>query len=102
MKFPIPNNLEKLYPTQEQFINDCVSLIKKGGVGVFSSPTGTGKTISLLSSILMFSNKVFYTSRTYSQLNQSINELKKFKTTIHSNEGILLGSRGIYCCNKSI
>ncbi|KAF7683931.1 ATP-dependent DNA helicase chl1 [Astathelohania contejeani] len=119
----------KLYELQTDFISKAISIIESNKIGIFSSPTGTGKTLSLLCSIYNYlsvpdnniehyglspenailmdqlfgsNNKVttvFYCSRTHSQLNQAINELKKLNKQINS---CIIGSRKIYCINDDV
>ncbi|TBU06996.1 ATP-dependent DNA helicase [Hamiltosporidium magnivora] len=121
-----------LYEIQKDFIEKAKCVIENNEIGIFSSPTGTGKTISLLLSVYNYfippkeeSNKytyfglnsenkklmeqlfgqsdritkVFYCSRTHTQLNQAINELKRFDANVNS---IILGSRKLYCVNKKV
>ncbi|ADM12044.1 Rad3-like ATP dependent DNA binding helicase [Encephalitozoon intestinalis ATCC 50506] len=112
----------ELYESQKLFIEDARRVIDGGSVGIFSSPTGTGKTISLLSAVadymdieetemdcrnrmlekILFQGSrkaVFYCTRTHTQLAQAINELKKLGVRCNS---VVLGSRKIYCLNEEI
>lgn len=41
--FPFPP-----YPIQLQFMNQLFNVIETGGIGIFESPTGTGKSLSLM------------------------------------------------------
>lgn len=100
----------ELYDIQNQFIDDAIKVISDGKIGIFSSPTGTGKTISLLSVCtnfayhdndnlynLLFSankTKIYYCSRTHTQLAQVLHELD---TNIHHYNTVILGSRKLYC-----
>lgn len=108
-----------LYPAQKQLIADATSVIQSKQVGVFSSPTGTGKTLSLLCTSMNFlkgqgnndnddlyallstasRTKIYYCSRTHTQLNQAINELRG---SAHTYSSIVLGSRRQYCLNSSV
>ena len=105
---------QQLYPGQKAFISYAIKLIEEGKMGIFSSPTGTGKTLSLLCAIIKFidkpeendlfelfnntcKTKVYYFSRTHSQLSQVINELKSNK---NSYQSVILGSKKVYCVNK--
>jgi len=114
---------KELYKSQEQFIKDATETISNRGIGIFSSPTGTGKTLSLLCTAInqiqrnrnshsiydddnLFDllstgnpHTIYYCSRTHSQLNQAINELKKNKNAIKS---LILGSRKVYCINDEV
>jgi chromosome transmission fidelity protein 1 len=113
----------KLYETQERLIRDARNIIEQEGVGIFSSPTGTGKTLSLLLSVMDFlgtddggltlenqlleqlllgagrRTAVFYCARTHSQLSQVISELRRLG---RASNAVILGSRKIYCINKEI
>ncbi|KAI4292580.1 chromosome transmission fidelity protein 1 [Pancytospora philotis] len=106
-----------LYPSQRQLIADAVEIINNGQVGIVSSPTGTGKTISLLCTAVSFMKrrdsteelyslletssrtKIYYCSRTHSQLNQVLNELKRNR---HRYSTVILGSRKQYCLNPRV
>ncbi|KAG0418788.1 Regulator of telomere elongation helicase 1 like protein, partial [Dictyocoela roeselum] len=87
-----------LYPSQKDFITKATQIIENEEIGIFSSPTGTGKTISLLSSVLQFDNTVFYTSRTHVQLQQAMRELRRLSDV----DAVILGSRRVYCINDRI
>lgn len=115
----------KLYDIQQQFIKSAKKCIKEGKTAIFSSPTGTGKTISLLLSIEAHLNKnkscdysglsdrniellkefdfektkIFYASRTHSQLNQAIKELKNLEINC---DAVVIGSRALYCRHEEI
>ncbi|EPR79443.1 DNA repair helicase, partial [Spraguea lophii 42_110] len=111
-----------LYPVQKKFISHCKSVIDKSSIGIFSSPTGTGKTLSLLLSVIDYTSdtknlsvenqhllqlltdistntKIIYTSRTHTQLNQAFNELQKLNNKIPAT---ILASRKIYCINEKL
>lgn len=93
---------KQLYDTQKDFIKKAVTAIRNNKNAAFSSPTGTGKTLSLLCTLLPFINtnhKIYYCSRTHGQLTQVINELKTLNIKINAHA---LGSRKVYCINKSI
>ncbi|PIO37047.1 hypothetical protein AB205_0140650 [Aquarana catesbeiana] len=44
-KFPFPF---PPYPIQEQFMSELYRVLEAGKVGIFESPTGTGKSLSLI------------------------------------------------------
>ncbi|EJW05200.1 hypothetical protein EDEG_00732 [Edhazardia aedis USNM 41457] len=160
-------NPYKLYDIQKDFIEKAIKILKTGKIGIFSSPTGTGKTLSLLTSLKYFierskpnkktskignksnfevqndkcdylqsnlfnfdenvdnelkkviedsvssdldnhlimdylsyekKKRIFYVSRTHSQLQQVIKELK---TVVECN-AVVVGSRKLYCINDDI
>ncbi|AFN83529.1 Rad3-like ATP dependent DNA binding helicase [Encephalitozoon romaleae SJ-2008] len=112
----------ELYEGQKQFIKDAKKIVDGEAVGIFSSPTGTGKTMSLLSAVVDYidvdgvelnhrnrvleqalfqrnGGTVFYCTRTHTQLAQAINELKRLDVRCNA---VVLGSRKIYCLNEKI
>lgn len=117
----------ELYPIQRDFIEKAQNIIENEKVGIFSSPTGTGKTMSLLCSLIKFVEKqedehenlskenkmlmeqlfgeakkkckIFYCSKTHIQLNQAIKELKNVLPNVNA---VIVGSRKLYCQNKSV
>ncbi|KAI5150425.1 chromosome transmission fidelity protein 1 [Enteropsectra breve] len=107
---------KELYPAQKQLISDATRIIEENKTGIFSSPTGTGKTLSLLCTLMNFMKKedpddifsllnnssqtvVYYCSRTHTQLSQVVAELR---TNKESYRGVILGSRMVYCVNEKI
>lgn len=120
----------ELYDTQKQFIRDARGVIDAGGVGIFSSPTGTGKTLALLCSVHAYLERqatgdadhagltdenirltqilcggapqrtaVFYCSRTHSQLQQVVGELRRLGWKVNAT---VLGSRKCLCANSRV
>lgn len=104
-----------LYDCQEKFIQDAINTIDNNQFGIFSSPTGSGKTLSLLCTCINFmeakeddlfdilngasKTTIFYCSRTHSQLNQVMKELKTNKNVY---KAVILGSRKVYCRNSDV
>lgn len=120
----------ELYDIQKRFIKEARSVIDTGGVGIFSSPTGTGKTLSLLCSVhayletqrtgdaehagltdenirltqILFDGApqrtaVFYCSRTHSQLQQAVGELRRLGWKVNAT---VVGSRRGLCVNSRV
>lgn len=114
-----------LYDIQKDFIANAIKCIENRKIGIFSSPTGTGKTLSLLLSIKPYIIKnnncnfsglsekniqilkslnyektpIYYASRTHSQLNQAIKELKNLNFECNA---LVIGSRALYCKHDNI
>lgn len=107
--------MEELYEGQKLFIKDARTVVESGGIGIFSSPTGTGKTRSLLTAVMEYVagpverdagyltkqgvTRVFYSSRTHAQLQQVMGELERLGTGCNS---VILGSRKVYCVNDEV
>lgn len=106
----------QLYTSQVKLVEDVTSAIRENKRVIISSPTGTGKTLSLLCAATNFlkptgeddlyellsstcRTKIYYCSRTHSQLAQVINELKTCKNRYRS---VILGSRKVYCVNDKL
>ena len=74
------------YPCQIQFMESVIRALKGLSHAILESPTGTGKTLCLLCATLAFQRwfrtkegvaiKVFYSSRTHSQLSPVVSELR--------------------------
>lgn len=128
---PMEHGLDfELYDIQKRFIKEARSVIEAGSVGIFSSPTGTGKTLSLLCSVhtylktqrtegadhagltdenirltqILFGSAqqrttVFYCSRTHSQLQQAVGELRRLGWKVNAT---VVGSRRGLCVNSRV
>ena len=104
------------YENQKLYMSKVIEACEKGSIAGLESPTGTGKTLCLLCSSLgwlrykrneMIKNKnkyeiiprIYYTSRTHSQLSNVIQELKK---TCYLPRNCVLSSRDNMCVNNVI
>ena len=73
------------YPSQEEYMKKIILTLKnKGNISALESPTGTGKTLCLLCSVLGWIKynkkeniKIYYCTRTVSQINNIMKELNK-------------------------
>ena len=91
----------KPYSPQKEYIKKVIdSLEQKGSISALESPTGTGKTLCLLCSVLgwLYSRKeeihIYYCTRTISQINNIMKELNKTCYTVGTS---FLASRK-FCC----
>ncbi|CAF2084336.1 unnamed protein product [Rotaria magnacalcarata] len=102
------------YQCQLDYMKAVVECLVKGQNGILESPTGTGKTLSLLCATLAWleqykihnsdSNEapvqIIYASRTHSQLAQVV---KEFKSTDYNRMKItVLGSRDQLCIHPEV
>ncbi|MFQ5800457.1 MAG: helicase C-terminal domain-containing protein, partial [Candidatus Hydrothermarchaeales archaeon] len=85
-----------------EFVSKTAS---EGKNPVFESPTGSGKTIAVLSSIIPLARekgkKILYLCRTHEQTDRVIEELKMI-TTHETVKGLSLRSRKALCLNEFI
>ncbi|CAH8533575.1 unnamed protein product [Schistosoma haematobium] len=108
---------EYIYPEQYHYMIELKRTIDAKGHGVLEMPSGTGKTVSLLSLIVAYMKarpgiveKFIYCSRTVPELEKVIDELKvldKYYAT-ETNEkgcgllGIVLSSRKNLCIQRDV
>lgn len=77
--FPYP----RIYPEQYAYMCDLKKTLDAGGHCVLEMPSGTGKTVSLLSLIVAYQQhypehrKLIYCSRTMSEIEKALTELKE-------------------------
>ncbi|KAM0678941.1 TFIIH/NER complex ATP-dependent 5'-3' DNA helicase subunit [Binucleata daphniae] len=106
-----------MYPEQKEYIESIISLLSGKGACLLEMPSGTGKTISLLSATISYQIyakqtgqkpfKIIYCSRTVSEIEKSLVELKNliayiqtyFKETLEFL-GVGLTSRNVLCINQ--
>ncbi|KAF1939848.1 TFIIH basal transcription factor complex helicase-like protein subunit [Clathrospora elynae] len=109
--FPYP----RVYPEQYAYMCDLKRTLDQGGHGVLEMPSGTGKTVSLLSLIVAYQQhypekrKLIYCSRTMSEIEKALAELKalmKYRTAELGYEedfrGMGLTSRKNLCLHPSV
>jgi Rad3-related DNA helicase len=106
VKFPF-----KPYDIQKDYMSSVLKAWSNKQNALLESPTGTGKTLSLLWASLAWLDgkkwyeseikrpKIIYSSRTHSQLSQVVNELKN---TVYSPRTAVLGSRDHLCINEEL
>lgn len=93
------------YDVQLNYMDKTIDACENGKFALLESPTGTGKTLSLLCSTLAWKEQthyrcqIVYSSRTHSQLSNVIEELKKtrFKPRVAH-----IASRKMLCINHTI
>lgn len=109
--FPYP----RIYPEQYAYMRDLKKTLDAGGHCVLEMPSGTGKTVSLLSLIVAYQQhypehrKLIYCSRTMSEIEKALAELKalmehRAKELGHEEEFRALGltSRKNLCLHPSV
>nr|CAA43022.1 rad15 [Schizosaccharomyces pombe] len=109
--FPYP----RIYPEQYQYMCDLKHSLDAGGIALLEMPSGTGKTISLLSLIVSYQQhypehrKLIYCSRTMSEIDKALAELKRlmaYRTSQLGYEepflGLGLTSRKNLCLHPSV
>ncbi|KAH6199302.1 general transcription and DNA repair factor IIH helicase subunit XPD [Parastagonospora nodorum] len=109
--FPYPS----VYPEQYAYMCDLKKTLDQGGHCVLEMPSGTGKTISLLSLIVAYQQhypekrKLIYCSRTMSEIEKALAELKnlmKYRTKELGYEeefrGLGLTSRKNLCLHPTV
>lgn len=100
----------KPYTCQEKYMLSVIESLDKKQYGALESPTGTGKTLCLLCATIgwlayqreqgcHFTTKIFYSSRTHTQLENVMKELDKTPYKINI---CLLASRKILCVNTAV
>ena len=93
------------YPQQIAIAKTIHQALEQGKNALIDSPTGTGKTLSLLVGVLSyysFTNlpcKLYYLTRTHSQINQVIAELKR---TCYRFQTTVITARESMCINQSL
>ncbi|GAB7347535.1 hypothetical protein MBLNU459_g4431t1 [Dothideomycetes sp. NU459] len=109
--FPYP----RVYPEQYAYMCDLKKTLDAGGHCVLEMPSGTGKTVSLLSLIVAYQQhypehrKLIYCSRTMSEIEKALAELRelmKYRTDQLGYEedfrGLGLTSRKNLCLHPSV
>lgn len=109
--FPYP----RIYPEQYAYMCDLKQTLDAGGHCVLEMPSGTGKTVSLLSLIVAYQQhypehrKLIYCSRTMSEIEKALAELRELmkfraKELGHEEEfrGLGLTSRKNLCLHPSV
>lgn len=109
--FPYP----KIYPEQYEYMRDIKRTLDVGGVSILEMPSGTGKTVSLLSVCVAYQlhyhthRKIVYCSRTMSEIDKALAELKNLMTYrekelghVENFRGLGLTSRKNLCLNPDV
>ncbi|KAK1063065.1 TFIIH/NER complex ATP-dependent 5'-3' DNA helicase subunit [Friedmanniomyces endolithicus] len=109
--FPYP----RIYPEQYAYMCDLKRTLDAGGHCVLEMPSGTGKTVSLLSLIVAYQQfypehrKLIYCSRTMSEIEKALAELKALMNyradqlgEVEDFRGLGLTSRKNLCLHPSV
>ena len=96
------------YKVQEAFMREMIKGIEHGKHCLLESPTGTGKTLSLLCAALAVQNstegktKIIYTTRTHQQIRNVIDELKRVRPYYPHVKFAVLGAKQHCCVNEKV
>eukprot|EP00866_Antonospora_locustae_P000216 jgi/Antlo1/216/1498 len=92
------------YPAQIASISKIIMALQEGGTAIVESPTGTGKSLSILCAALAYVEslsttkqtvpRIYICSRTHKQLDQLVEQLRK---TNYRPRISILASRNQYC-----
>ncbi|KAI4374304.1 hypothetical protein MLD38_012314 [Melastoma candidum] len=108
---------DHIYPEQHAYMLDLKRTLDAGGHCLLEMPTGTGKTIALLSLILSYSLsrpssplKLLYCTRTVHEMEKTLSELRRLRDYLFSELGpssssflaIGLSSRKNLCVNPRV
>lgn len=109
--FPYP----KIYPEQYEYMCDVKRTLDIGGASILEMPSGTGKTVSLLSVTIAYQlhypsrRKIVYCSRTMSEIDKALAELKNLMDYrakelgyVEDFRGLGLTSRKNLCLNEAV
>lgn len=113
------------YDIQTKYMEKVIDCLENGQNGILESPTGTGKTLSLLCASLAWLQvkktqleaqikekkgdtdsppvtvpRIIYASRTHSQLSQAMKEMKR--TAYNDMKACILGSREQMCIDPDV
>ncbi|KAG0437526.1 General transcription and DNA repair factor IIH helicase subunit XPD [Dictyocoela muelleri] len=100
-----------IYPEQYKYMTEVKHLLDNYGHAILEMPSGTGKTIALLSVCvsyhLHYGKKIIYCSRTVSEIQKALDELKKLIIFIKKFRkinflGVGLASRRNLCINENV
>ena len=95
--FPYP----KIYPEQYQYMSAVKKTLDTGGVSILEMPSGTGKTVSLLSVTVAYQmfypshRKIVYCSRTMSEIDKALAELENLMRYREQELGFKEDFRGL-------
>lgn len=95
--FPYP----KIYPEQYQYMCDIKKTLDAGGNSILEMPSGTGKTVSLLSLTISYQmhypehRKIIYCSRTMSEIEKALVELESLMDYRSKELGYIEEFRGL-------
>ncbi|WVN90469.1 uncharacterized protein L203_105705 [Cryptococcus depauperatus CBS 7841] len=97
---PVLFPYDRLYPEQYSYMADLKTTLDAGGHCVLEMPSGTGKTVSLLSLIVAYmqfypnKRKLIYCSRTVPEIEKALAELKRlmeYRADMGANDGDFRG-----------
>ena len=101
--FPYP----RIYPEQYAYMCDLKRTLDSGGHCVLEMPSGTGKTVSLLSLIVAYQQfypehrKLIYCSRTMSEIEKALAELKALMKYRAGHGELRMTARSVDYCRRA-